>query len=127
MNRRVFIKPDGTLLVTTFARKARFSNESADAFMDRATQKLDHKDLPYFDIPEDPDPRPAKTLPDGTCGRCRWRAKDGAVIIDNSAPCVCGKDEYRLIGAKIESPIAAIAIQGLLELERFKIKNIERK
>lgn len=112
-------------MLTVFAPKARRAGESDIAFADRITARLGRSDRPHFDI--EPDAVPPRTLQDGTCGRCRWRALNGAIVIDPLAPCVCGKDEYRLIKAKIESPVTSIAMQGLLELERFKIKNMERK
>ena len=125
MKKRVFVRDDGCVLVTTFAEKAVLKNEIESDAMDRITARLPHRECPYFDIlPEDV---PTKTLPDGTCGRCRWRAQNGAIIIDASAPCVCGKDEERAIREKIKSPIQAVALDGLLELERMKIRNAEKR
>ena len=122
---RIFIKPDGTLIQSLFIDRAKIEGESHLDFLDRASAKTRLDAFPHVDL--DDVAMPPRTLPDGTCGRCRWRVQDRAVVVNPLAPCTCGKDEYLAIKAKIENRDNAIAMQGLLELERFKLQNMSRR
>ncbi|TDI97031.1 MAG: hypothetical protein E2O29_01995 [Deltaproteobacteria bacterium] len=90
MKIRIFKKPDGSVLITQFAEKARLPGETDADLMTRQTAKLNHpidgtpqKDLPYEDVE-------LADIPTDRTDREQWRQKnDGSkeiVWVDTNAP-----------------------------------------
>ena len=68
---------------------------------------------------------PPKKLPDGTCQRCHWKydAENKKVIVRKDKD--CEHDTLRKIQDKINNIDKQVALDGLLELERFKLRRVK--
>lgn len=118
MKKRVHLKPDGTVMTTTFSEKYRKAWESETAFMDRLNP---FPALPFADLEVSeflPD-----TAQDGSCLECK-RTLDLAakkMVLDHSRP-ECSHNKRRRLTAALSSPDKQEAMVALLELERMKGK-----
>ena len=116
MKKRVHLKPDGTVLVTTFSEKYRKTGESEKDFMDRLNPLTA---LPFLDLEVSeflPD-----TGPDGSCHECK-RTLDlttKKMVLDMARP-QCVHDKRRRLEAALSSPDRAKAMDAMLELERMR-------
>lgn len=119
MKCRVFIKPDGSVLVTHFVWSLKRSDESDAQFMDRLSQKLDHKNFPYEDM--DSENLPPRRI-DGLPVRDKWRYKKGkGVKIDHSVVTIhdqidgLEKAIDQELGKENPDPVRVISLRRQLE------------
>ena len=75
---------------------------------------LEHFDCSFEDIPQRRDIN-------GNCLRCHWKFDDinKRVVVNKIKD--CEHDILKKIQDKIKNPNKAIALEGLIEMERFKI------
>lgn len=133
MECRVFEQPDGHLIITLFPEKARritsvlsgtVTFETDQELMDRCTEKMNHKNLPYVDV----DP---KSLPDRKY-RNKWRLNEDRknIVIDGTLETI--QEATKLEIAQLEdelnsiSPDAIKILRHQREVEEFK-KEMSKK
>lgn len=109
MKVRVFNHPEGVkVLVPTYP-------EALDKDTKRFFQEVEYFDCDSSDIPP-------KKLPTGDCQRCHWKF-DGVnkkVVVNKTKD--CEHDILKNIHTKINNTDKQVALDGLLELEKFKLR-----
>lgn len=88
--------------------------------LERSTEKSGWSNLKYFDC--DQKFLPKRMDASGNCLRCHWEVDliNKRVIVNKVGD--CEHDLLKKIKMKINSPDRTIALEGILELERFKLR-----
>lgn len=90
-------------------------------YLDKDTKKHGWENVSYFDCNFEDIPLPNDV--NGNCLRCHWKADliNKKVIVSKTKD--CEHDIFKRIKEKINNPDKQIALDGILELEKFKLKN----
>ena len=110
--RRIFNTLNGVVVMTPTYVEA----------LEKDTKRF-YQDIEYFDC--EVSELPLKKSLDGTCQRCHWKF-DGVnkkIVIRKDQD--CEHDTVKKIQDKINNPDKQIALDGLLEMERFKSRKVK--